>query len=48
MPAGASLALTAGLLHTLNHSLFKSLLFMGAGAVLHGTGGERDMDAWVG
>src|SRR3954469_25458171 len=44
LPAGAALALTAGLLHALNHALFKGLLFMGAGAVLHGTGGERDMD----
>ena len=38
----AALALTAGLLHVLNHSLFKSLLFFGAGAVLTATG-ERDM-----
>jgi hydrogenase-4 component B len=44
LPAGAALALTAGLLHALNHALFKGLLFMGAGAVLHGTGGERDME----
>jgi formate hydrogenlyase subunit 3/multisubunit Na+/H+ antiporter MnhD subunit len=43
MPAAAALALTAGLLHTFNHSLFKSLLFFGAGAVLSATG-ERDMD----
>jgi formate hydrogenlyase subunit 3/multisubunit Na+/H+ antiporter MnhD subunit len=41
--AAAALALSAALLHALNHTLFKSLLFMGAGAVLHGTG-ERDMD----
>ena len=26
---------TGGLLHVLNHAIFKSLLFMGAGAVLH-------------
>jgi hydrogenase-4 component B len=39
----AALALTAALLHTLNHSLFKSLLFFGAGAVLNATG-ERDME----
>jgi formate hydrogenlyase subunit 3/multisubunit Na+/H+ antiporter MnhD subunit len=39
----AALALTAGLLHVLNHSLFKSLLFFGAGAVLSSTG-ERDME----
>ena len=39
----SSLALTAALFHVLNHSLFKSLLFFGAGAVLTATG-ERDMD----
>ncbi len=32
-PGWAALALLAGLLHTLNHALFKSLLFLGAGAV---------------
>ena len=39
----AALALTAALFHVLNHSLFKSLLFFGAGAVLTVTG-ERDME----
>ena len=34
MQAAAALALTAALFHVLNHSLFKSLLFFGAGAVL--------------
>lgn len=34
LPALASLALVASLYHTLNHAVFKSLLFMGAGAVL--------------
>jgi NADH:ubiquinone oxidoreductase subunit 5 (subunit L)/multisubunit Na+/H+ antiporter MnhA subunit len=34
--------MTAALLHALNHSLFKSLLFFGAGAVLTATG-ERGM-----
>ncbi len=43
MPAAAALALTAGLLHVFNHSLFKSLLFFGAGAVQTATG-ERDME----
>lgn len=43
MPVFAALAMTAALLHVLNHSLFKSLLFLGAGAVLHATG-ERDME----
>ena len=36
-PVLASLALIAGLFHTINHALFKALLFLGAGAVLHST-----------
>jgi hydrogenase-4 component B len=43
MALPAALALTAALFHVLNHSLFKSLLFFGAGAVLTATG-ERDME----
>ena len=43
MNVAAALALTAALFHVFNHSLFKSLLFFGAGAVLTATG-ERDMD----
>jgi formate hydrogenlyase subunit 3/multisubunit Na+/H+ antiporter MnhD subunit len=43
MAAGAALALTAALFHVFNHSVFKSLLFFGAGAVLTATG-ERDME----
>jgi hydrogenase-4 component B len=43
MPLAAALALTAGLFHVFNHSLFKSLLFFGAGAVLNATG-TRDME----
>jgi formate hydrogenlyase subunit 3/multisubunit Na+/H+ antiporter MnhD subunit len=43
MNAAAALALTAALFHVFNHSLFKSLLFFGAGAVLRATG-ERDME----
>ena len=39
----AALAASAAMFHVFNHSLFKSLLFMGAGAVLGATG-ERDMD----
>ena len=39
----AALALTAALFHVLNHSLFKSLLFFGAGAVLTATG-ERNIE----
>jgi formate hydrogenlyase subunit 3/multisubunit Na+/H+ antiporter MnhD subunit len=43
MTAAAALAMTAGLLHVFNHSVFKSLLFFGAGAVQNATG-ERDME----
>jgi hydrogenase-4 component B len=43
LPFAAALALTAALFHVFNHSLFKSLLFFGAGAVLTATG-ERDME----
>ena len=39
----AALALVAALYHCLNHALFKGLLFLGAGAVLHSTH-ERDLD----
>ncbi len=43
MPGAAALAMTAALLHVFNHSLFKSLLFFAAGAVLNATG-ERNME----
>ena len=43
LSALAALAVTAALFHVLNHALFKSLLFLGAGAVLTATG-ERDME----
>jgi hydrogenase-4 component B len=36
------LALAGGLLHVWNHGLFKALLFLGAGSVLHATG-SREM-----
>src|SRR2546428_576711 len=39
----ATLALIAGLYHTINHAIFKALLFLGAGAVLHATH-TRDME----
>lgn len=39
----ASLALTAALLHCLNHAIFKSLLFLNAGSVLYATG-TKNMD----
>jgi len=43
MTAAAALAFTAALFHVFNHMLMKSLLFMGAGAVLTATG-RRDLD----
>jgi hydrogenase-4 component B len=43
LPLLAALALIAGLYHTMNHAVFKGLLFMGAGAVLHATH-ERNME----
>src|SRR5712692_7272085 len=36
-PQLAAVALIAALFHTLNHAIFKSLLFLGAGSVLHST-----------
>ena len=43
MPWAAALALTAALFHVFNHALFKSLLFLAAGAILNATG-LRDLD----
>ncbi len=40
--AWGTLALGGGLLHVWNHGLFKSLLFLGAGSVVHATG-TREM-----
>jgi hydrogenase-4 component B len=37
-PVMAVLGFAGGLLHVLNHAVYKSLLFMGAGMVLHKTG----------
>ena len=42
-PALVVLGFGGGILHVLNHAIFKSLLFLGAGAVLHSTG-TRDID----
>jgi hydrogenase-4 component B len=42
-PQLASLALVAGLFHTLNHGVFKCLLFLGAGGVVQATG-TRNME----
>jgi hydrogenase-4 component B len=43
MPVLAGFALTAGLFHTLNHAVFKALLFLGAGGV-HSETHTRDME----
>ena len=43
MPAMASLGFAGAMLHVVNHAVFKGLLFMGAGAVVHATG-VRDSD----
>jgi hydrogenase-4 component B len=42
-PGLAALALVGALAHIVNHAMFKTLLFLGAGSVLHGTG-TRDME----
>ncbi len=39
----AALALAAAIFHSINHAIFKTLLFLGAGAVVHATG-LRDLN----
>jgi len=46
-PMLAALGLIAALYHIINHALFKGLLFMGAGAILHSTG-SRNMEVMGG
>jgi NADH-quinone oxidoreductase subunit L len=36
-------AYSAGIFHLMTHAFFKGLLFLGAGSVIHGVGGEQDM-----
>ncbi len=36
-------AYAAGIFHLVTHAFFKALLFLGAGSVIHGTGGEQDL-----
>jgi hydrogenase-4 component B len=43
MPTLAVLGFAGGLLHVVNHALFKGLLFLGAGAVAHAAG-TREID----
>jgi hydrogenase-4 component B len=47
VPSLAALALIAALYHTVNHAAFKSLLFLGAGVVVHATG-TRNMERYGG
>ena len=42
MAAGVA-AYSAGVFHLMTHAFFKALLFLGAGSVIHGIGGEQDM-----
>jgi hydrogenase-4 component B len=43
VPLVATLGFAGAILHTMNHALFKSLLFLGAGATSHATG-TRNLD----
>jgi len=36
-------AFSAGIFHLMTHAFFKALLFLSAGSVIHGMGGEQDM-----
>jgi NADH-quinone oxidoreductase subunit L len=36
-------AFTAAIFHVMTHAFFKACLFLGAGSVIHGVGGEQDM-----
>ncbi len=36
-------AYSAGIFHLMTHAFFKGLLFLGAGSVIHGLGGEQDL-----
>ena len=36
-------AYSAGIFHLMTHAFFKALLFLGAGCVIHGLGGEQDL-----
>ena len=36
-------AYPAGIFHLVTHAFFKALLFLGAGSVIHGLGGEQDL-----
>jgi NADH-quinone oxidoreductase subunit L len=36
-------AYSAGIFHVMTHAFFKALLFLGAGSLIHGLGGEQDL-----
>lgn len=42
----ALIGFLAAVVHSLNHSVMKSLLFMSAGAVMHATD-SKDIEKWV-
>ncbi|OGQ96004.1 MAG: hypothetical protein A2521_14495, partial [Deltaproteobacteria bacterium RIFOXYD12_FULL_57_12] len=46
-PLAAGLAMAGALLHVWNHALFKGLLFLGAGSLVHGAG-SREMSSMGG
>ena len=41
-------AYTAAIFHMITHAFFKALLFLGAGSVIHGMGGEQDLRRYGG
>ena len=43
MPVPGAIAIAAGLFHVINHAVFKSLLFLGAGSIYYATG-TRDIE----
>ena len=45
---GTPLGLVGGLYHLVNHAMFKSLLFLNAGAVEYATGTRKLYRSWAG
>ena len=43
LSTGTLLGVTAGMFHLLTHAFFKALLFLGAGSIMHATGGVLDI-----
>ncbi len=37
-------AFASAIFHLMTHAFFKALLFLGAGSVIHGMGGEQDIE----